>query len=266
MAPLFCKNKNEEPFPIIKEFQSWQPPIQTEDDALFCLQKIISGRVEQYISKMLKEQDIFFAKILDSVNYLIKKNGYKKVSYFGKRYIVQSTCEEIKGKVIDQDSFDKLPCGFFQNRKTILTDIFDCIKKETEFFPAVPLNALVLRLRTLNDNILKTRDVTSNTSLNFDVNEVVNLGLSCAIEKLEGSYTSKGKLNECEREKLRQALEDMAEDLKDGGINRGLYEYLKPHLRSMEKDEYQIKYHNILEYLLKVMKNTIKEQIMDESE
>lgn len=87
IIPLFCKEAGEHELPIIREFNSWQPPIKTEDDAFYFLNKIIAGRVEQHISHLFKEQDPFFAKILDSVNYLIKKGGYKKVSHFGKRYI-----------------------------------------------------------------------------------------------------------------------------------------------------------------------------------
>jgi hypothetical protein len=264
ITPLFCKDSAEHGLPIIKEFNSWQPPIKTEDDALYFLNKIISVRVEQHISHLFKEQDPFFAKILDSVNYLVRKGGYKKVSYFGKKYIVHLACEEIKSKVIDQDSFEKLPCSLFQNRKTLLTDIFDCFKNETEFFPAVPLNALVIRLRDLNNNNNKISVSTNDTSTDFDIDEVVNSGLSCALEKLGDSYTSKGKLNECESKNFRLALKDMAEDLKDGGITRGLYEYLNQHITDLEKNVYQNKYHNILEYLLKVMKNTIREKLTEE--
>ena len=264
ITPLFCKDSTEQGLPIIKEFNSWQPSIKTEDDALYFLNKIIAGRVEQHISHLFKEQDPFFAKILDSVNYLIKKGGYKKVRYFGKRYIVQSTCEEIKSKVIDQDSFEKLPTSLFQNRKTFIVDLHSYLKNETNFFPAIPLNALVLRLRNLNSNNLKIRESINDTSSNFDIDEAINLGLSCALEKLGDSYTSKGKLNECESQSFRLALMDMAEDLKDGGINRGLYDYLNQHITDLKKSDYQNKYHNILEYLLKVMKNTIREKLTNE--
>jgi len=213
---------------------------------------------------LFKEQDPFFAKILDSVNYLIKKGGYKKVSYFGKRYIVQSTYDEIKSKVIGQDSFDKLPCSLFQNRKTLLAGIFNCIENETEFFPAIPLNALVKMLKNLNNSDYKIKESVLDYSFNFDADELVYLGLSSAVEKLRDSYTTKGKLSECESQSFRMALKDMAEDLKDGGITRGLYDYLNQHITDLKKNEYQNKYHNILEYLLKVMKNTIREKLTEE--
>src|SRR3972149_527188 len=99
---------------------------------------------------------------------LIKKGGYKKVSHFGKRYIIQSTCDEIKGKAIDQDSFEKLPTVLFQNRKTLLGDIFTYLENGTEFFPAIPLNALVIRLRNLNGITLPFLTNDFNFSSKFD--------------------------------------------------------------------------------------------------
>ena len=264
ITPLFCKDSDEQLLPIIKEFNSWHPPIKTEDDALYFLNKIISGRVEQQITHLLKEQDPFFAKILDSVNYLIKRGGYKKVSHFGKRYIVHSTCDDIKGKVIDQDSFEKLPSSLFQNRKTFLADLLTYLENETDFFPAIPINSLVIRIRNLNGITLPFLTNDFNFSSKFDIDEIVNLGLCHALKKLDDTYCTNGKLDKAESQSFKKALQDMAEDLKDGGVNRGLYDYLKQHISELEKTNYQNKYHNILEYLLKVMKNTIRENLNEE--
>ncbi|NWF89904.1 MAG: hypothetical protein HXY50_10640 [Ignavibacteriaceae bacterium] len=101
ITPLFCKDSQEHSIPIIKEAQSWQPPLRTENEALFFLNSVVGRRLEQHISYMLKEHDPFFAKILDSVNYLIKKNSYKRISYMGRKYIVNNNCDKINGKVID---------------------------------------------------------------------------------------------------------------------------------------------------------------------
>lgn len=53
----------------------------------------------------------------------------------------------------------------------------------------------------------------------------------------------------------------MAEDLKNGGVNPGLFKYIEPYINNLSKEEYQLKYHNILEYLLKLMKNKIGEML-----
>lgn len=261
VAPLFCIESDNQVLPIIREYKSWQPPIHTEDDAVYFLSKVTASRVEQFLSHLLKERDPFFAKTLDSVNYLIKKNGYKKVRYFGQRYIVSEHCDEINAKVIDQDSFESLPSELFQNQKSFLEEIFCYLQKETKFFPAVPLNLLVNRLREINRATHNIVLHTNGHSANFEVDEIANAGLSQAIKKLEESYASTNKISQHECENFKKALKDMAEDLKDGGVNRGLYEYLQPYVNGLNKIDYQSKYHNILEYLLKVMKNTIKEEI-----
>ena len=261
VAPLFCAESDNQVLPIIREYKSWQPPIHTEEDAVYFLNKVTTSRVEQFLSHLLKERDPFFAKTLDSVNYLIKKNGYKKVRYFGQRYIVSEDCDEINAKVIDQDSFESLPSELFQNQKTVLENIFIYIKEDTEFFPAIPLNLLVNRLREINRATHNTVLHTNGHSSNYEVDEIVSAGLSHAIKKLEESYASTNKINQHECEIFEKTLNDIAEDLKDGGVNRGLYEYLQPYVNGLSKLDYHSKYHNILEYLLKVMKNTIKENL-----
>lgn len=264
IVPLFCKETEDQVLPIIKSFNSWQPPVQTETDAIYFLNSVIAGRVEQHISLVLKEKDPLFAKILESIKYLVKTHDCKKVSWLGKQYIIQSVHSEISQKPIDQDSFERLPGALFRNQKTLLEDIFTYLIEETNFFPAIPLNDLVMRLKELNLNELQQQTNLNSAAVKSDITEIVSAGLNQSLIKLNDSYYSTGKMDEHEFENFKKALYDMAEDLKDGGINRGLFDYLKPHSNGLNKEEYQDKYHNILEYLLKVMKNTIKAELAKE--
>ena len=263
IAPLFCRESENQVLPIIREFNSWQPPIQTEADALFFLNKVISGRVEQHISYLLKEADPFFAKILDSVNHLIRKGGYKKTHYLGRKYIVHSSCNKLNSKTIDTDDFQNLPFSLFKNRKTILSDILTYLENETNFIPAIPLNSLIVRLRNLNISNFKPQTSTNEVIAAFDADELVNFGLNFTIEKLESSYFSKGKLTGVETDYFKKTLETIANDLRDGGLTRGLYDYFAHQMHGLEKQTYQEKYHNMLEYLVKVMKNTIRERMAE---
>lgn len=265
ITTLFCPNKEDNSLPIVKEFNAWQPPIQKEDDAIYFLNKVIARRVDQYITCLLKEHDPFFAKILDSVNYMVKRSGFKKVSHFGKRYIIPDAANEIEGKVIDDDSFEKLPYSLFNDPKNFLINIFAYLEGETTFLPAIPVNMLVKRLRELNHLSFLSDYNSKSTSSKLEVDEIVDRGLEHVIRKLESSYAVTNKLCLQEIELFRHTLKNIAEDLKNGGINPGLYEYFKQHADAVDKKMYQEKYHNILEYLLKVMKNHIKEKILVET-
>jgi len=266
ITPLFCKESEEQFIPIIREFNSWQPPIASEDETLFFLNTIITSRVEQHISRMLKEHDPFFSKILDSVSYLIKKNGYKRVNYLGRKYIVNAADSKITGKTIDHEAFNNLPVCLFKNRKSIIADILSYLEHETEFAAAIPLNAFVIRLRNLNSNNFKLETSNNDTIVSFDIAELVNIGFETAVMKLKNSYFEKGKITHGELLCLTKTLRDIADDIADGGINRGLFEYLILHMPGMNRKEFKDKYHNILEYLYKVMKNTIREQIAEDKE
>lgn len=266
ITPLFCKESEDKIIPIIREFQSWQPPIINEDDAIFFLNTIISSRVEQHISKMLKEHDPFFSKILDSINYLIKKDGFKRVSYFGRKYIVQDHNTKISGKLIDQESFYHLPIRLFKNKKNIIASILVYLENDSEYIPAIPLNALVIRLRNLNSSNFNVETSTNETITTFDAAELVNAGFDAAVNKLRVTYFEKGKITEMELICLKKTLRDIADDIKDGGINRGLFDYMVVYMPSINRSVFKEKYHNMLEYLYKVMKNTIRDRLTEEKD
>lgn len=152
------------------------------------MNKVVANRVDQHISHLLKEQDPFFAKIFDSVNYLIRKGGYKKISCFGRRCIVHQECAEINSKVIDQESFENLPFTLFLNIKTLLPDILKYLEMETDFFPAIPINALVTRIRSLNASDFLVIDTINDSSSNIDADEIVKIGYKSALNKLRVSY------------------------------------------------------------------------------
>ena len=58
ITPLFLKSNSKDSIPIRKSLQSWSEPIDSEESAYFFLSQIISSRIDQEISKKLKEADL----------------------------------------------------------------------------------------------------------------------------------------------------------------------------------------------------------------
>ena len=251
IASLFEKENTGSDYVVIAAFKSWQPEIKTEEDALLFLNKIISKRVEQHISMLLRESDPVFSKILDSVNYLIKKHNFVKRSYMGRTYILPDDKQEITGKVMPVEEFESIPSEFFADAGNILMNIITYINAATVYTSAIPLNALILRLKNLNVNLFDISENTSGVSSILEAKSIVKQALCETFAKLQNSYIIKGKLSASEGESITKALNDMAIDLQDGGLNPGLYKYLSLHFPELNEEVYNSKYHNILEYLLK---------------
>ena len=261
IAPLFQRTTKDNIFVLTDEIEKWNPPIKTEKEALFFLNKIISGRVEQHISLLLKEADPFFSRILDSINYLVRSQGYVKSVYIGKMYIHQKN-NVISGKVISTDEFYNLPVSLFSDRKNLLSSIFGHLLSETEYFPAIPINELVIKLKQIRSNEFYIVDSEPSNQIKvMEVEEIVNSALQFTFQKLKNSYVDKGKLDDIDFERFKLTLTSMADDLKDGGLNRGLFQYIKEHSNGLTQSEFEERYHNILEYLLRSLKNKISEEI-----
>ncbi|MGD8307374.1 MAG: hypothetical protein PVF17_12030 [Ignavibacteria bacterium] len=261
IAPLFQNANYNNHYVIVDEIKNWDPPINSENESLFFLNKIISKRMEQHICRMLRESDPFFSKILDSINYLIRSANYKKVNYLGKVYIVESNNSVINWIVIPDEEFNRIPAYLFYDRKTLLKSLFYFLKNETQYFEAIPLNELVYRLKKINLFDYIKPDSVNEVSAKLEIKDIVNSALKTTLKKLKNTYYEKGKLSEGEYESFKLAIESLAADLCEGGTNSSLYNYLVPHMDGLTKDQYQIKYHNILEYLLKQLKEKIAEII-----
>ena len=257
IAPLFLRNKENE-LQIKRIFQKWGYKVKNDQDALYFLNKIVSRRVSQRITHILKESDPFFAKIYDSVNYLIKKEGYKKQSYLGSVYIIDN---KIIHTPISQEDFSNLPGSFFINTEGILKNLLDYIEDETEYFPAIPLNALVKKIKQISYCGEFESNDSKSILLNYEIKQTVDIGLNKAKQKLMISYGRNDKLNKCEIESIKKTLDDMATDLKNGGLKPGLYNYLEFNMSNLNRPQFHAKYQNILEYLLKIMKHTVAEEL-----
>ncbi len=265
IAAMFIYDEEKKITPLVNSFNNWNPPVANESDALFFLNKVVAGRVEQHIFALLREYDPFFSKILDSINYLIKTGGYKKISSAGKSLIVENNVTVLCGDVINYEEFEKIPSKLLIDKKKLLPSVFNYLKNETNFTEAIPINLLVNRIKHIKftDYISNYND--SVQADDIELSEFTDSGFNSASSKLELTYVKKGKLSKYEADCIQNALRDMSNDLLDGGISPGMYEYLTVYMKDLDKDQYLTNYHNIIEYLIKVMKNTIAEKITQEN-
>jgi len=263
-ASLFIPDAHQKELVIYLTFKRWNSKINSEDDAFYFINKVVSKRTEQHISFLLKENDPIFSKILDTIKYQVKKNGCIKVHHLGMSYIVKEKVCNYEAKWISVEEFRLLPTNLFTNPNKMFDEIFNYLAVETSFVEAVPLNALVMRLKELRTNSYIYKVMDESVEDELEIESVLSSAYSLTIEKLEATYKKKGKLSDNDIEILKLTLNDMLNDLKDGGVNPGLYKYLVVHKPDLSVDAYQEKYHNILEYLLKVMRSKIAESLKEE--
>jgi hypothetical protein len=257
IAPLFLAVENNE-LQIKRIFRKWGNNVANDQDALYFLNRITSRRVSQHITRIIKDADPFFAKIYDSVNYLIKKECCKKQNYFGTVYIID---KKINHTPISQEDFYNLPVAFFINTGGMIKNLLGYIENETEYFPAIPLNAFVKKIKQISfDDEFENND-PDGILLNYEIKQTVDLGLNKAKQKLLYSYERNDKLDKNEVESFEKTLDDISYDLKNGGLKPGLYEYLKFNMPELERQVFRAKYQNILEYLLKIMKHKVADEL-----
>lgn len=267
VSPLFIKQNCQSDLPLKRALLNWDKPIDSEQEAYFFLSQLIGSRVEQEISKKLKEADPFFGKILRSINYSIEKRGCAKISYFGLIHIVENSYVVINQLPPEPEFIESLQNDLFQlsNDKIVLA-LFEFIKKETDYFPAIPLNALVKRIKEFHSHYFDSLHSSNEIKIDqqLDVENLTNTSLAQTLTRLNNFYVQKGKINNEEAKVYQSVLENYADDLKDGGVSRGLYEYFNTHMAQLSRDDFYKKYYQNLDYLIRLLKKGIVERLETE--
>lgn len=263
---LFQKNNKDGEYIIIHSFNNFEKPIKTNSDAQYFLHYIVWKNVEQQLTKVYNDIDPFFGKILSSIKYIIKTTGFYKQSYFGIAIITETKEKICNASIVDKVNFDDLPSSVFLNNNDVLiSKLLDYLKNETEFYPAIPLNLFVKRLKNLRANdFLKNEedDFAKNFEEIITVENAVKTSLDKTYSKLELIYS--GKYTREEFNIFRKILKGYSDDLKNGGISNSLYEYFNEESTGINSDIFYSKYHNTLYYLVNELKKSIRQKIKSE--
>lgn len=268
ITPLFIRDKSGV-LPIRKAMLNWDKQIIDEASANYFLYKIISSRIEQETAKKLKEADPFFGKILRSFNHLVDTGRINKVSWFGLSYLTPADCKEITQRPIEPELVENLPSEYFQGtNERIVIKLFSYLSNEAEYFSAIPLNALIRKIKHVNASFLNQEQ--SEVSNGFyedkiDIQSIVNNSLASINQRIDDFYVKKGKFNSSETEIVKKVVREFSIDLQDGGISRGLFDYLIPHLPELTKEHFYAQYHQPLDYLLRLLKKEIATRLEEQN-
>lgn len=257
IAPLFTPGNDGLIHHLSTSFIDWSPSITNEEQAIFMLTSVLAHRVKQHLHNLMRENDPFFARILDSLNYHIKKEKLVKSEKLKVCYISAESSYSNGFRYLGYEDLSSVSSRLFNAKKLNITAILDELTENNQEAVAIPLLALARRIKEVNLNIDKPVIYCNETDTEYDIDCLTKTAHHKVLEKLQISYVGKGKLSGDEAGMIEKALEEMISDIKDGGIKPGLFHYLQIFNEDMPQEVYKSKYHNILEYLLKVLKHEL---------
>jgi len=257
IATLFTPEDDGLIHHLSSSFITWSPPITNEDEARFMLISVLAQKVKQHMHNLMRQNDPFFARILDSLYYHIKKEQLLKSEKLKVCYISKESMDSTNFRYLAYSDLAALPSWLFNAKKLNITAILRELSENDEDMVAIPLLALARRIKEVNINLEKSVIYCNETETEYDIDCLTQTAHHKVLEKLQTSYVSKGKLSVEEAGMIEKALVEMLTDIKDGGIKPGLFHYLQMINEDIPHEVYHSKYHNILEYLLKVLKREL---------
>ncbi len=259
IVPLFVKSGNGK-LGIVNSFEQRLKPITNETEATFFIHKIVMSRVEQTIPIKLKERDPFFGKILSSVSTTLRDGEFLKISYLGTAYITYSKKNNLTNKnIIPYYEFGQLPTKLFLlKHKKLVKSVLNYLDEKTEYFPAIPLNRFIKKIKTvLLSELPSASTSTQNIPETLFVKEMLASGLEQIRNDILTKYVKTKKLTGVEGNAITKSFEIIVRDLQNGGMHSGLFSYVKEQIPELSSDDFYSKYHGIVKYLLDTMRNDI---------
>jgi hypothetical protein len=262
IVPLFVNNSSGK-LGLARALQKWDDNLDTEDSAEYFLSRIVWRRVDQTVTSILRERDPIFAKILKTLNISILNNRFKKYRYFGTVLVLQNKDAKIFGEIIDEKNFSNIPEKIFVLKQAALFNkLFEHIVDQTNYYPAIPLNLMVKRIKTYYTS---NNDITShyveNSEEKISIREIIDSGMLDLREKIDVYYISHNKLNSDDGDFIYAAFKNISKDMMNGGIKDSLYSYLKDYKKDLTRQIFYTEYHHIMNYLLSRLKNNISDKI-----
>lgn len=262
VVPLFVKAGNGK-LGLVNSLENWVGEIESESDADFFLNRVVWNRAEQAIAISLKERDPFFAKISDTINTCVRNNEFRKLTFLGTFYIVRQNIKELEANLIPSSEFNLIPLRFFAKKQVkLLNDLLDYISKDGKWFPAIPFNLLIKRIKELHSkNFVGTSEAEMNITEELNIAEILSETKTELSNNIRIKYLEKGKLSEYECGAIARAFDNIIVDMKNGGMSEGLFGYLKTEMKELSNEEFYKNYHGIMNYLLKDFKKDVTEKL-----
>jgi len=258
IIPLFVNN-SEGLLGIERSMMVWDKNIDDEAEAEHFLVQIIWKRVEQTITKLLKERDPIFEKIHKTLTTCIYNEKLKKIHHIGTVYVLREETSCKSKNFMDDEFFQSIPSSFFKLKQIKLFDkIFEFIKSESNFDLAIPLNNLVKKIKFYYFQSYRANYSTQTKfDDNFIYNDIVDKGLKTIDDKIETYYVGRNKISGKDADYIMSSFNNISLDVKNGGIHGSLYSYLEKSKPSLTQNEFYSEYHNIMNYLFNQFKMEI---------
>lgn len=262
IVPLFTSHGTNR-LGILKALDGWKSPITDNIESDYFVLKLVWKRTDQTVTKFLKELDPVFGKVLKTLNLCIATNSIKKIRYFGTVYIVEETVHEISDCIPENDFLDRVPYSILKyTQLELFNALFAYIKEETDYFPAIPLNLLVKKIREMHAEQfnIETKDYADHSD-EFIYDSLLKKEMGIINKNIYSFYLPQKRINEEEAEYILASFNDISADLLNGGVHSSLYDYLKFRNNELTREEFYSKYHNIMNYLYKRLKSNLTKQL-----
>jgi hypothetical protein len=278
ISDLFLPDRNGE-LKKINSFFSDEKDIELldEDKARYFFRSLVFMKIQDGLARLWGEIDPIYNKILRNLRHHININPeIKKFKMLGEIYIysapdnsLNDRCPSMPMEELEFNLHSRLRGN--DDHSDCLELMLEILNEQTEyqkFYLLSDMADVIRRIHTLKINhSIETNYNLSETPDSDDLEKIITNCMTLTRKKLYTKYVNSEKMGKELFDKFFHAIEEIIFDAflycnKDGN-NQSYFSIVQKHIPEITNEQYRKEYHNIFEYLVKLSKDDIREQLKE---
>jgi len=271
IADLFYRDENRRFPQLCTFFQNQEMDIEqcSEEELLIALRRLVLGKVNNNIVRIYSEADPILGKILRNLKLALERTQlFEQVTRFGETYLMTRGMDVML-------HLPPTPLEFVRHGlsrvvlihdpiPTMVKKLYDVLAQQNEFQRTLPLVSAALLFKevyALGEEPQEHEFVHQGEA--EDVEQIATVVCRRISSELHASYVGTGKRSEEVFASYMRSLKNIliAEYGDHQAGEFSYFECLKEHIPDLTKQTYSEKHRAVLEYLAKMAKQRMKEEL-----
>ncbi len=274
IADLFEKNRKGELVKLKEYFSEMDLHGFSESELKIELRKLVFTKVDDNIFRAVGEKDPSLRKIIRNLKLAIRNSDSKHRVCYKDSLIIVEQDERRQLPAMPSEFMQMKLCSRLDEKMQIpeiVIEVIDVLQHQDQYRKRFSLVALATIIRETFVHFHETTSEEKNKPqadlhlLNGEFEKFLTESIKTVKEDTGKKYVIKGKINGRQLDIYMNAAKDIVRDqFTDGRKEYSQFEYLKDHLPELEYETFRENDRQILEYLVKLVREDLVNIFKDE--
>lgn len=244
----------------------------TETEVIHRFEILVFRKLQDGIFRLYRENDPVLSKILRSIKQAVAADAaFVKHERFGQLVVSRGTDEplydrpEFPPEELEKELFGE---GTGRTVRQLFSSLFIILNRQSAYRRMIPLitAAMIIKRVMVSGRVpVSALSTPEEEMISNDIRQIVTTAIGIAMEELRERYVVTGKLRNEDFLRYQHALSRLLIDtfVHNDGTEQSQHDYLRESYGVLSVEEYREQHRSHFEYMIRLAKRRVKEELRD---